>query len=669
MRLTLIGASNLKAQDFVQELTGLDALVGQNGAGKTSRIDALRLLLLGYVPVRDTRSAGSTFATLARDPEQPIEVWAEWTEAVVDPGHEDGSVVAGTVTRTVRRIVEPGKQHLVIDGLKVKSLKDGQAKLAELLGDQITVLDLGKALGGSDAERRAWLLELFPVAEPKLPEALAYDGAPTNLDALKADVASHVTDARARLRSAEHAHEVATAQARSTPDPPDLSALETELAKLRQVQEQRTKLEGSIEVLDLEVQGFQAPEGPTEEPATEVPAPSRSSTQLDQDAVTRRQQVDAAQEVLKEAKEAKKAQHERQELLKVVERREDGFKAALKDLGWSDELGPALRKLWIKKNELNATYTPLKQTLLYAEKQNEVKHACPMAEQVICPVDWVRKHPELKRQVDVLEGALVPIEDALVDGEAWKNAYDAVPTEVEVPDLSPLVEEVEHLRAELSDLRQEAADVRQAEQRRQAWLDAADERARQAATLEQLGTARRALAGLSEVDVPAVEVRLEVGRERANRRTYVTDQLQTADTDLTRARATYERWTARRDVVGDLERAALGQASDLEVVDLGKLEVDAEQARITVAGRSFDALSGGEQVLALVTLAQASMRGPLRVLAVEAGELHPDRLASLLGHLGRRYEAGELDHVLVCRPEGPSVAPKGWTVHPLKEAS
>jgi hypothetical protein len=50
MKLIQITAQNLKGQSFTEDMTSLNFLIGSNFAGKTTRTDAIRLLLLGYLP-------------------------------------------------------------------------------------------------------------------------------------------------------------------------------------------------------------------------------------------------------------------------------------------------------------------------------------------------------------------------------------------------------------------------------------------------------------------------------------------------------------------------------------------------------------------------------------------------------------------------------------------
>lgn len=50
MKLTKISARNLKGQTFDLSLASINFIVGSNFAGKTARTDAVRLLLLGYLP-------------------------------------------------------------------------------------------------------------------------------------------------------------------------------------------------------------------------------------------------------------------------------------------------------------------------------------------------------------------------------------------------------------------------------------------------------------------------------------------------------------------------------------------------------------------------------------------------------------------------------------------
>lgn len=663
MKLNLIGARNLKGQDFVQELTGRDLLVGPNGGGKTSRLDALRLLLLGYVPIRGNRSAGSTHAVLARDPTQPIEVWAEWDG---EPTPE----VDARVTHTALRCVEPGKQRLTIDGQRCKSLKDGQVVLEALLGAHVAVLDLGKALGGSDAERRSWLLELFPV-DVEVPDELRYDGAPTDPAALKADVAGHVTDARGALRQAERTHEVAQQEARSVVDPPDLVALGEELAVARKRAEERAGLAGSLATTTTRYNALVVPEVPEE-----VPAPTRSSAELNQEGMALAHRAGELTDLIEDAEtqvEAARFRAKKQDAWDVkrlqATRAEKLYVDALKGLNWVDDPGTAYVKLEGRLAELADQLRPLDACLAAI---GEAAGTCPLSTEIACPVDLTPYATAAQARHDALVEEQARLKEVHRLASSWMDLLEDLgerPPDLEVTDPAPLRQELERVQAKVAELRKDAVEASEREEARLAWLWARD--ARVEAEAERLNLEREtarlraALDELPELDLETLETRLRAGQEKASKARHVREQVARAAADLQRARNAYERWTARQELVTDLERRALTRSSGLSVPGLGQLEVDAEAARITVGGRSVDALSGGEQVLALASLALKAARGPLKILGVEAGELDAPRLDAML----RFLSDVDLDHALVLRPEGPTRLPQGWTVHRIGGAS
>lgn len=45
-----IRTRNIKGNTFDQELTGRDVFVGPNGSGKSTRLQAVQLAMLGYIP-------------------------------------------------------------------------------------------------------------------------------------------------------------------------------------------------------------------------------------------------------------------------------------------------------------------------------------------------------------------------------------------------------------------------------------------------------------------------------------------------------------------------------------------------------------------------------------------------------------------------------------------
>ena len=50
MKIKLIRFKNFKGSTGSQELTGVDLFVGRNGAGKTTRLQAVALSMVGYIP-------------------------------------------------------------------------------------------------------------------------------------------------------------------------------------------------------------------------------------------------------------------------------------------------------------------------------------------------------------------------------------------------------------------------------------------------------------------------------------------------------------------------------------------------------------------------------------------------------------------------------------------
>lgn len=60
MKLTKLSAQNIKGESFELDLTDLTQLVGENFRGKTARLDAIRLLLIGYIP-KLGKKPGATF--------------------------------------------------------------------------------------------------------------------------------------------------------------------------------------------------------------------------------------------------------------------------------------------------------------------------------------------------------------------------------------------------------------------------------------------------------------------------------------------------------------------------------------------------------------------------------------------------------------------------------
>ncbi len=65
-KITKLELDGFKAQQSLENLSGLDLFIGPNGTGKSARLEAASLAILGYVPGRG-KKADDTMALAAGD--------------------------------------------------------------------------------------------------------------------------------------------------------------------------------------------------------------------------------------------------------------------------------------------------------------------------------------------------------------------------------------------------------------------------------------------------------------------------------------------------------------------------------------------------------------------------------------------------------------------------
>ncbi len=146
---------NLKGQMNNQKLTGKDILVGPNGKGKTTRLQAIGIALLGYVPGKGKLPA-ETFKLASAD-----------TMSI-------GLVTDNlTFTRTFSRSEKSGKDGAnnvsVSQGIDLspsrgeKKAADKEARIAFEVGNFPVMLDFNEFLSLSDSKRRDFIYGLSAI--------------------------------------------------------------------------------------------------------------------------------------------------------------------------------------------------------------------------------------------------------------------------------------------------------------------------------------------------------------------------------------------------------------------------------------------------------------------------------------------------------------------------
>lgn len=146
---------NIKGQNTIQKLTGKDIIVGLNGVGKTTRLQALGISLMGYVPGNGKQNAETYKLCSGND----------MTVGVVT----DTNFKA---TRTFSRKINNGKDGSIsysysqdINVYPSKSEgknSEKENRIAEELGNLPVMLDFGEFLKLSDNKRRDFIYSLSP---------------------------------------------------------------------------------------------------------------------------------------------------------------------------------------------------------------------------------------------------------------------------------------------------------------------------------------------------------------------------------------------------------------------------------------------------------------------------------------------------------------------------
>ena len=152
VKISSILLKNIKGQSNTQMLTGKDILIGSNGIGKTTRLQALGIALLGYVPGKGKKS-DETFKLSSSD------------NMMVGLGTNDFNF-----TREFKKKVSKSKdgstkisiqQDLNVSPSKGESkINEKEARILSELGSFPVMLDFNEFLSLSDSKRREFIYNL-----------------------------------------------------------------------------------------------------------------------------------------------------------------------------------------------------------------------------------------------------------------------------------------------------------------------------------------------------------------------------------------------------------------------------------------------------------------------------------------------------------------------------
>jgi exonuclease SbcC len=152
VKISSIFLKNIKGQNTAQELTGKDIILGSNGIGKTTRLQALGIALLGYVPGKGKKS-DETFKLSSSDTME------------VGLGTSDFNF-----TREFKKKVSKSKdgstkvsiqQILNVSPSKGESkINEKESRILSELGSFPVMLDFNEFLSLSDSKRREFIYNL-----------------------------------------------------------------------------------------------------------------------------------------------------------------------------------------------------------------------------------------------------------------------------------------------------------------------------------------------------------------------------------------------------------------------------------------------------------------------------------------------------------------------------
>lgn len=143
---------NVKGQTAVQKLTGKDIIIGRNGSGKTTRMQAIGLAMLGYVPGKG-KTAADTFK-LASDNEMSVRMD---TDAF---GFERTYTKTSKLKSDGTMDVKIGQKLMVTPSMGESTNKQKEIRIQKELGDLPVMLDFGAFIALTDNQQRDFIYNL-----------------------------------------------------------------------------------------------------------------------------------------------------------------------------------------------------------------------------------------------------------------------------------------------------------------------------------------------------------------------------------------------------------------------------------------------------------------------------------------------------------------------------
>lgn len=154
MKIEKITTNNFKGINMEQELTGKDIFIGENGSGKSTRLQALSFALLGYVPGKD-KTLGETFKLSSGDS----------LTAGLTTQEQEFSFIRSINKKTINKR-EGGTEDKITEEIEIspsmgeKTLNQKNYRIEQELGNFPVMLDFDEFIHLTDSKRREFIYSL-----------------------------------------------------------------------------------------------------------------------------------------------------------------------------------------------------------------------------------------------------------------------------------------------------------------------------------------------------------------------------------------------------------------------------------------------------------------------------------------------------------------------------
>lgn len=147
-----IRMEGIKGQNVSQQLTGRDIIVGRNGAGKTTRLQAMSLAAFGYVPDKG-RTADATFE-LASDDTMTVGITTDDISITREYKKKSKLTSNGSVDVKISQgiSISPNQGE--------STIKQKDQRIKEAMGDFPTMLDFNSFIDLTDNKKRDFIYNL-----------------------------------------------------------------------------------------------------------------------------------------------------------------------------------------------------------------------------------------------------------------------------------------------------------------------------------------------------------------------------------------------------------------------------------------------------------------------------------------------------------------------------